>query len=334
MFSVSNTDDIFRKYCTSINSLLIEITTKCNKNCSFCYNRYLRNSSINKEDIKRIIKFIKKYKIKNITLSGGEPLEFESIIELSKMLNNMGVKITIITNGLLLDRETVKLLSNNKSISIKISVDLKDYDFIPSLMQILKEYDVNYQLAITLYDVNREDIQQFITRTLSDYKGVYDMTFPIYKGNAKVDTKKIKNSVRLLEFLIDIAIDKGINMDCDHVTEAIFKYLQPNVSHSNNCDICRNIKVDIKGELYSCPYLTDEEFKIGNIDCLNVERSIMIAKKRIDLQNKPNCLACRWRNLCRGGCIACYENKTSDIDYNCMLYKAAYDYIQKRFGYY
>ena len=77
------------------NSLFMEITNKCNKKCSYCYNnmdKNIKNTYISKQNIINLINQAQKMNIESIILSGGEPTlypELEYITEyiLKKQFN-------------------------------------------------------------------------------------------------------------------------------------------------------------------------------------------------------------------------------------------------------
>lgn len=76
--------------------------TGCNLNCSYCDTRWANQNDapyeIMSED--EIYDYIKKSDVKNVTLTGGEPLLQPNIIKLlEKLLNDQSVNVEIETNG-------------------------------------------------------------------------------------------------------------------------------------------------------------------------------------------------------------------------------------------
>jgi 7-carboxy-7-deazaguanine synthase len=73
---------LFRKLKSPI-SVQIEVTTRCNGNCIYCYNywKYKKNNSQNFdlsiEKIPDIVDELKINEVLNITITGGEPLFHE-----------------------------------------------------------------------------------------------------------------------------------------------------------------------------------------------------------------------------------------------------------------
>ena len=74
--------------------------SNCNLRCSYCDTLYsFINPIFKEESIDEIVKYAKECNVKNITLTGGEPLIQEDIKELMIRLSNEGFNIEIETNG-------------------------------------------------------------------------------------------------------------------------------------------------------------------------------------------------------------------------------------------
>jgi len=84
--------------------------TKCNLECSYCDTAWA-----NKEDApfheystEELCDYVKKSGVKNVTLTGGEPLLQENLHELLAALYNLGIRSEIETNGSLSIAEYAK----------------------------------------------------------------------------------------------------------------------------------------------------------------------------------------------------------------------------------
>ena len=68
----------------------------CNMRCSYCDTAYALNSSSGREmSINEIVREIEKYKVNNITLTGGEPLIHKNVDLLINTLIKQGIKTKI-----------------------------------------------------------------------------------------------------------------------------------------------------------------------------------------------------------------------------------------------
>lgn len=92
-------------------------TSGCNLRCFFCDTKYAYNSKL-EMSISKIVKNIKNYNCKYITITGGEPLlQNETYILIDALLNN-GYKICIETNGSI----DIQKISNRKSLMISLDI--------------------------------------------------------------------------------------------------------------------------------------------------------------------------------------------------------------------
>ncbi|MFH1050656.1 MAG: radical SAM protein [bacterium] len=89
----------------------LEPTSKCNLYCDGCYRENRNSSHKTLEEIRHELEVFKKNrKTDSISIAGGEPLCHPQIVEIVKMVKDMGWKPVINTNGALLDRELLSEL--------------------------------------------------------------------------------------------------------------------------------------------------------------------------------------------------------------------------------
>lgn len=122
--------DAFAKECISERIPLqgnLEITYKCNLKCRHCYARYGNGESpigdeLTSGEICNIIDQLVDEGFLYLTLTGGELLirpDFYSVYEYAK---NKGVLITLLTNGTLINAETLDLFSRLPPFDVEISL--------------------------------------------------------------------------------------------------------------------------------------------------------------------------------------------------------------------
>lgn len=137
----------------------------CNLRCSYCDTVYSFDKPIYKEfTINEILAEIKDYGIKNITLTGGEPLIHKGVKELIIALSKEGYRIEIETNG---------------SVNIKEFLDIEnvsftlDYKLPLSNMEEYMDFD-NYKY------ISKKDTIKFVAGSINDLE---KMLFIINKYN-------------------------------------------------------------------------------------------------------------------------------------------------------
>lgn len=102
------------------------ITNRCNYKCSHCY----ANSSTNQEkdeltleEIKEIVNDLAEYKVPVILLSGGEPLFRKDIFPIIEYIRLKGIRVSLSTNGSLIDEKRAVYLKNLGVSYVGISLD-------------------------------------------------------------------------------------------------------------------------------------------------------------------------------------------------------------------
>ena len=112
-----------------IENIAINITNKCNLNCSFCYNRIKQISSDNIElpadEIISFIKSIRQHLSKTcfFTILGGEPTMAEDkLLELCHAIRKMGYVVIISSNGINISDKFASQAAQLK-LQIQISLD-------------------------------------------------------------------------------------------------------------------------------------------------------------------------------------------------------------------
>ena len=168
----------------------------CNLRCSYCDTKYSFDNPIYKEEsVDEIIDYVNKQNIKNITITGGEPLLQEDIKELLIKLSEKNYNIEIETNGSI----NIKALASIKNISFTL-----DYKLPTSLMEKFMDID-NYKY------ISKKDSIKFVCGSnldLEKMKEIINKYNLIEKTNCLVSP--VFNSIKL-EDIVKFMIDNNLN---------------------------------------------------------------------------------------------------------------------------
>lgn len=104
-----------------LQTLIFEITQRCNHACLHCYNVWLpdragrpscypRGELDTAQTLALLNKALDETRCHHVTLTGGEPLLRQDLPEILDLLRERGVRTTIISNGHLLDEPTIVAL--------------------------------------------------------------------------------------------------------------------------------------------------------------------------------------------------------------------------------
>lgn len=183
----------------------------CNLRCRYCDTIYaLKEDQGNEITISEIINKVKEINIKNITLTGGEPLLQKNSFKLIDKLINNNFKVNIETNGAI---DITPLLDKDVIITL-------DYKTISSKMNnkmILNNYKNLRENDVLKFVCNKEDFEDIKDILKENDIKSYIYLSPIYKEiepyelvdflkqlhKEKINTDKIRVQIQLHKIIWD-----------------------------------------------------------------------------------------------------------------------------------
>lgn len=156
--------------------IYVEITNRCNLNCSFCSldNRKLREMSV--EEFEFVIRKIRDYTDYIYLHVKGEPLihsRFSDILDICKRYN---IKVNITTNGVFLDKRIKSIIDSGvvRQINISLHSENNKINYIGDILDSvgnIKDIIINYRFW-TLEDNKLDDRMSIILDKIYKYYGV------------------------------------------------------------------------------------------------------------------------------------------------------------------
>lgn len=157
----------------------IELLPLCNMNCDMCYVR-LSPAEMEKqgrlrtlEEWLQLAEEMVKEGVLFLLLTGGEPLLYPQFKELYLALKQMGMILTINTNGTLIDEEWADFFAKNKPRRINITLYGADDETYATLchypkgytktirgIRLLRERGVDVKIGNSVAKHNRKDLEQ------------------------------------------------------------------------------------------------------------------------------------------------------------------------------
>ncbi|MBW2620938.1 MAG: radical SAM protein [Deltaproteobacteria bacterium] len=102
----------------------LEPTTDCNLRCEGCYRHLHRNGHKSLKDVRADLEVFKNLRKSDcMSIAGGDPLVYPKIVELVKMVKDMGWKPIINTNGLALNESLLKELKQAGVFGFTFHID-------------------------------------------------------------------------------------------------------------------------------------------------------------------------------------------------------------------
>ncbi len=113
-----------------VRKVYLEVTTRCNLQCRTCVRNIWDDPLEDMEDetFRRLLAQLRELPgLREIVLGGyGEPLAHPGILDYLAAIRDLGIKITLSTNGVLLDRERAKALIDLGVNGVTVSMDGTD----------------------------------------------------------------------------------------------------------------------------------------------------------------------------------------------------------------
>ena len=159
----------------------LELLPLCNMNCDMCYVRLSKEEMEQKGQLRTkdewlaLARQMKDAGTLFLLLTGGEPLLFLEFKQLYKELQNMGMILTINTNGTLLDEQWADFFAKHKPRRINITLygaDDKVYEelchykggFAKTIraIKLLRERNIDVKINGSITSKNEEDIKKIL----------------------------------------------------------------------------------------------------------------------------------------------------------------------------
>ena len=106
-------------------SICFRLTRACNARCDFCQAPNVDERELSLDWLEDTARRLRLRGVDSVKLSGGEPTVYRELPAVIAMFGNLGFKVTLITNGVLL-RDTVLAALSSVRASVKFSVHYPD----------------------------------------------------------------------------------------------------------------------------------------------------------------------------------------------------------------
>lgn len=307
---------IIPKYELKMDGMQIYLTHGCNLRCKHCY-MYAGKTSSNEMTVgqwKTVLQAFKDNGGRNVTMSGGEVMQFNGFPELVEYAHNLGLETLIYTNGILWTESLIQRLAPYIS-SVQVSIDGYNEEtnaVIRGKCNFEKACDavvafvkngVDVKIATTfIFDNISEDIEskyKAFTESLNKRAGKkleYHLTKSLIKGRDVNYTKEQNKQISELM----LSVQDTISPNSEYVN--FIEGHEPNILEKT-CGYGKPT-IDSNGDVYLCS--TIEYLKpIGNVLEGSMAELLRKAESYCVLSNVEHleeCSGCELRYICNGGC--------------------------------
>lgn len=345
-------DDFMNAYLMRpITQIDMVVTTMCNFRCKHCYIKKENlgySNTIPVNEWKRTLNKLSQIGLVSISVTGGEPLTYDGLLEVLDYANSLGLKIQLLTNGYLIDESFAKRIATYRNIIVQVSLDGSSaetsetqrghrgaFNHTIQNIKLLTSLGIEVIVAMVLNKRNVSDIYDGSMVQLCTDLGVHvlGITPTVIAVSNAVDNKEMfltpkeaydavcfinkKNDKNLFphKLIVNIGVPPALAREN---SIARVKKIRPRCRRGTN-----SFSVRPNGDVYVCTDFAEinySEYRIGNI--LTDDLLDIVAKLTpIEQQKKENlyklkgvCSVCKELPYCWGACRADAYSKYHDLN--------------------
>jgi len=309
------------------------VTNRCNFKCRHCYSRTDPSEELSGNTLFACIEKIVKAGVLSINFGGGEPLLRKDLLEIASFSSGKGLRVSMNSNGFLIDLERAKSLKAAGFSKVGISLDSHVPDVhdgfrgIPGSHQkavaalaYLRDAGIKTSISTVICKINHTAVQELIA--FAEQAGVQQLNFHNFKcsglGYSNKDeldlspaewkafylaAMKAKERVSEMEISLDDPIVASLG-------------LKTNVKTLVKGSVCGKLSLNIKsnGDITPCGFIPIVTGNIVTDDLREIWISSPVLEKMRHKHPTGKCSACSDYAECLGGCSARALALTGDIN--------------------
>ncbi len=266
---------IYDKYGRPILSMRISVTQRCNLKCIYCHREGISedendNREMHPDEIERIVKIGKKFGVKKVKITGGEPLVREDICEIVERIARIGFDdVSMTTNGVYLEdyaRDLRKAGLDRVNVSLdtlrrEVYKSITGSDFLEKVVNGIEEaYKVGLKPikinVVMMRGINDDELENFFKRF--SRKHIIIQLIELMKSN--IDNNFFEKHFYSLENIENFLSKHAKKIILRRRMQARRKYILNGVEvevvrpmhNTNFCANCTRIRVTADGKFKPC----------------------------------------------------------------------------------
>lgn len=298
------------------------ITARCNFVCSHCFSRLDRSPELSGEEARRVVDILAGQGVMFVNYGTGEPLLRDDLFPLTEYAVGKGLKVTMNSNGSLIDETAADGIAGAGFHSVGISIDSADpemhdrfrrmpgsFEKAMRAARLLRERDVSLAVSSVICKVNHRDFPDLVA--LAKELGARTIDLHNFKcsGMGGLNKEKLDLSPDDWKEFYERALplrdaEKGIEIAFDDPILSLLGGEDGGKLVAGS--VCGKLSLYIKpdGEITPCGFIP---VTIGHILRDDFKKVWHESKLLDHLRNKTatgKCSGCAKFSSCLGGCTA------------------------------
>jgi len=319
-----------------------ELTLACNMKCMHCGSHagQKRKQELTTNEALNLCEQLKELKAKYINFTGGEAILRSDWVEIGQKVKDLGMQLSILSNGLAIDKKTISNFKKLHLYGVAISLDggtSETHDTIRGVpgafnkiitnLEMLKENGFPVSVITTVHRGNFKELPLIRDKILGKTKAwQIQIAVPIGRFPQKLiltkeefyalamfiaSTKK-KYPIKELAIMGAHSIGYHSKILRNTTVNPVWKGCQAGISV---------IGIESDGSIKGCLSLP-ENFVEGNIrkrslaEIWNDPKLFTYTRKFSESDLKNQCKECKFRKTCKGGCSTASYSITGDLHCN------------------
>lgn len=235
--------------------IYIEITNRCNLNCSFCSKVEKPPRTMTIDEFKVILEKIKDYTDTIYLHVKGEPLLHPNLVEFLTMAEEYDLKVNLTTNGTLFPSvvDRIKDCKALKKINFSLHSENNNSNYLENIFENVEKLS-NTTIVYRLWTLTNKQLDEKSTKIVEKLIRYYNLS------PETVEKIKTDNNVK---------ISAAIYVDKDN------EFAWPTVTNHKSCGFCYALKTHIAiladGVVVPCCLDSNGQIDLGNIYKDNLE---------------------------------------------------------------
>lgn len=304
--------------------IYLDVTNSCPLNCIHCFAnaKEMNSNEFALSELKNLILQITEMGVKNLIISGGEPLSRADIFDFLSFCSDRTLNTTLLTNGILIDFAKSKVL-NDLNTEVRVSIDgisKQNHDYIrgkgnfETVLQALNNLKRAKIKKLSIhFTVNRTNINDILLLPYFLNKmSIRDVVI----SSIKPVGRALEHPEILIEPSLVLLVKERLNTIYKNKLINFHKYEDKNWEGLGCPAAYTKCGITAEGRITPCIFL-GKDFEGGNVRDFSLQylwsNDTMLTKLR-NLFPRSSCSQCSEINIFNGGCRALAKYFNRDIE--------------------